>query len=143
VMNAMFLDKIQNDMEQLERINHIIDWCEEVYGKNFLSKMNQFLGKKKGVGSFGERGLKKLKVFRIRPSQDIGHIFSQCFRLEGHKHFTSFEKFLIRFLDADTKGGIDMLSYINFLPSYLKRWLELGFEDAKSNHEAIREFMSS
>jgi len=144
VMNAMFLDKIQNDMEQLERINHIVEWCEELYGKNFLAKMNKFLKEKgkKGVGSFGERGLKKLRVFRIRPSQDIGNIFSQCFRQEGNEHFTSFEKFLIRFLDADTKGGIDMLSYISFLPSYLKRLLDLGFQDAKARHEEIVEFMS-
>ncbi len=141
VMNSMFLDKIQNDMEQLERINHIIEWCEEVYGKNFNSKMNQFLKNKKGVGSFGERGLKKLRVFRIRPSEDIGNIFSQCFRSEGNAHFTSFEKFLIRFLDADTKGGIDFLSYISFLPGYLKRLLELGFEDAKSHHDELVEFM--
>ena len=142
VMNAIFLDKIQNDMEQLDRINHIIDWCEEVYGKDFIKKMGKFLSKKKNVGSFGERGLKKLRVFRIRPSQDIGDIFSQCFREEGSEHFTSFEKFLIRFLDADSKGGIDMLSYISFLPSYLKRLLELGFEDAKSHHDEIEEFMS-
>lgn len=143
VMNAMFLDKIQNDMEQLERINHIITWCEELYGKDFSKKMSKFLSKKKDVGSFGERGLKKLKVFRIRPSQDIGNIFSQCFRHEGSQHFTSFEKFLIRFLDADTKGGIDMLSYISFLPSYLKRLLELGFEDAKANRSEIEKFMAS
>ncbi len=141
VMNAMFLDKIQNDMEQLERINKIIEWCEEMQGKSFLSKMNSFLGKKKDVGAFGERGLKKISVFRIRPSQDIGNIFSQCFRHEGSEHFTSFEKFLIRFLDADTKGGIDMLSYISFLPSYLQRLLQLGFEDMKSRHEEIVEFM--
>lgn len=141
VMNAMFLDKIQNDMEQLERINHIIDWCQELYGKNFIAKMNKFLKGKKNTGSFGERGLKKLRVFRIRPSQDIGNIFSQCFRQEGEEHFTSFEKFLIRFLDADTRGGIDMLSYISFLPSYLRRLLELGFEDAKDQHEALVEFM--
>lgn len=142
VMNAMFLDKIQNDMEQLERINHIITWCEEVYGKDFTKKMSKFLSKQKNIGSFGERGLKKLRVFRIRPSQDIGNIFSQCFRHEGSDHFTSFEKFLIRFLDADNSGGIDMLSYISFLPSYLKRLLELGFEDAKANHDEIEEFMS-
>jgi len=143
VMNAVFLDKIQYDMEQLERINKLIEWMEELYGKNFLKDMNALLKKKNLSGDIAERGLKRLKVLRIRPSQDIGELFSQCFRKAERRNFTAFEKFLIRFLDVDPTSGVDFLSYISFLPEYIQTLLDLGFEDARRHHQQLKEFMES
>lgn len=143
VMNSIFLDRTQYDMEQLERINRIIDWGEELYGKNFMTDLNAMLQKKNIRGDIANRGLKRLKVFRIRPSEDIGELFSHIFQRHRDKHFTLFEKFMLRFLDVDPTGGIDFLSYIGFIPEYLKKLLELGFEDAKSNRQAIIEFLES
>jgi NTE family protein len=141
VMNAVFLDKIQYDMEQLERINRMIDWGEMLYGKDFLGDLNQMLKKKNIRGDVANRGVKRLKVLRIRPSQDVGELFSHTFQHAKNKHFTSFEKFLIRILDVDPKGGVDFLSYIAFMPEYLKTLLDLGFEDARRHHEALKEFL--
>ncbi len=141
VLNALFLDKIQYDMEQLERINRIVGWAEDLYGKNFLKDLNEMIAKKHVRGDVAERGLKQLNVLRIRPSQDIGELFSHAFRKGKDKHFTTFEKFLIRFLDIDPSGGIDFLSYIVFMPEYLGSLLDLGFEDAKAQHNALKEFL--
>ena len=141
VMNSIFLDRIQYDLEQLERINRIIDWVETVYGKDALDKVNRMLIRKKIRGDVANRGLKRLSVIRIRPSEDIGEIFSECYLRGKDKHFTSFEKFLVRFLDIHPESGVDFLSYLAFMPEYLKRLLDLGFEDARRHHDELKGFM--
>ncbi|MBI4412534.1 MAG: patatin-like phospholipase family protein [Deltaproteobacteria bacterium] len=141
VMNTIFLDRIQYDIEQLERINRIVDWAEMVYGENFLKELNQMLVSKKIRGDIANRGLKRLNVLRIRPSEDIGEMFGRCFKKGRDRHFTSFEKLLVRFLDVDPTNGIDFLSYIVFMPEYLKALLDLGFEDARRHHNQLKEFL--
>ncbi|MBI2068339.1 MAG: patatin-like phospholipase family protein [Deltaproteobacteria bacterium] len=140
VMNSIFLDRTQYDLEQLERINRIIDWSEELYGENYLEDLNQMLRRKEIRGDVADRGLKRLRVLRIRPSEIIGDIFDHAFRKHRDQYFSNFEKFLVRFLDIDPSGGVDFLSYIAFIPEYLKKLIELGFEDARSNHKEIVEF---
>jgi NTE family protein len=142
VMNSIFLDRIQYDMEQLERINRIIDWGEDLCGKDFLKDLNAMLHKKKIKGDIANRGLKRLHVLRIRPSEDIGEIFGHCFR-HGREKMSAFEKFLVRFLDIDSSSGVDFLSYISFLPEYIKKLLDLGFEDARKHHNELKEFFDS
>jgi len=143
VMNSIFLDRTQYDMEQLERINRIVDWAERLYGKKFLADLNRLLQKENIRGDIANRGLKRLQVLRIRPSEDIGELFSQIFHRHRDKHFTLFEKFLLRFLDIDPTGGVDFLSYIGFIPEYLKKLVELGFEDARSHRDEIIEFLET
>ncbi len=140
VMNSIFLDRTQYDLEQLERINRIVDWGEMIYGKDFLKDLNAALHRKNIRGDIANRGLKRLRVLRIRPSEDIGELFSHSYR-RGHVNLSSFEKFLVRILDIDQTGGIDFLSYISFFPEYLKKLLELGFEDARRHHTPLKEFL--
>lgn len=140
VMNAVFLDKIQNDMETLTRINRIIEWNEQLYGKNHLKDLNAMIRKKAIKGDIADRGLKKLHALRIRPSQDIAEIFRHTFPKIQKSQMSAFEKFLIRFLDVDPNSGVDFLSYISFTPDYLKKLLDLGYEDARAQHQNLVEF---
>ncbi len=142
VMNAIFLDRVQYDFEQLNRINRIIEWGEKVHGPTFLSEVNQMIEDHNIEGDIADRGLKHLKVLHIRPSVDIGEIFKECFRQRNKDEQTFFEKFLLRTMDVDPYSGVDLLSYLSFSPHYLKRLLDLGFEDAKSQHQELIEFMS-
>ena len=141
VMNSIFLDRTQYDIEQLERINRVIDWSEKLYGENYLRDLNDMLLREGIRGGIANRGLKRLRVFRIRPSEDIGELFSDIFRRERDVRFTTFENFLLRILDVDPSSGVDFLSYIAFIPAYLKRLLDLGFEDARRHRDKIVEFL--
>ncbi|MFO1464181.1 MAG: patatin-like phospholipase family protein [bacterium] len=141
VMNSVFLDKIQYDIEQLNRINKIVEWSEALYGKNYLADLNKMLARKNIKGDVADRGLKKIQALRIRPSQDIGELFRHSFKTKDRKHLSTFEKFLIRFLDVDPESGVDFLSYISFTPDYLSHLLDLGFQDAKRHHNQLKEFM--
>ncbi len=141
VMNSIFLDRIQYGIEQMERINRIIEWGETIHGKHFLEEINTMLHREKIRGDIANRGLKRLSALRIRPSEDIGEIFSDCYRRGRDKHFTHFEKFMVRLLDIDPAEGVDVLSYIGFMPEYLSKLLELGFEDARRSHSDLIAFL--
>lgn len=145
ILSAVFLDRLDYDIEQMTRINRIIKWGEEVYGSDFVERINTHLRDNQIRGDIANRGLKKLSAMRIYPSRDVREIFAEC--IEGQKFFskmlTSFERNLLKMLDVDLFTGKDFLSFIMFQPVYISRLLELGFEDARSNHDALVEFMSS
>ena len=66
-------------------------------------------------------------------------MFREIFR-KDRGSLGSFEKFLMRFLDADPNSSTDFLSYIAFTKPYLKKIFELGFDDAQMQHQALLEF---
>lgn len=143
VMNALFLDRIQYDIDQLNRINKIVEWSEKVYGKDYLECVNKMLYKSGTRGDIANRGLKRLKVFSISPSKDLSDVFAECYKDKGGKDgsFTAFEKMILRFLDVDPDAGVDILSYLAFIPDYINRLLELGFQDARAQHNALVDFL--
>lgn len=47
---------------------------------------------------------------------------------------------MVRLLDIDPTAGVDFLSYIAFMPEYVKRLLDLGFEDARKHHDELKAF---
>lgn len=144
ILSSIFIDKLDYDIEQLQRINRLIDWGEAVFGDDFIQKINSYLDENKIVGDIANRGLKKIEVMRISPSRDIRELFSEAIHKSSYlrKEFTSFEKTLLKLLDVDIESGKDFLSYILFYPEYIKMLLELGFEDAKQNHDQLLEFFS-
>jgi len=159
IMNGIFLDRVQFDLEQLHRINKIIDWSESVYGKDYLRNINREIAKEerqmlkrrkeervkeKVEKAMAPRGFKRIQVVEILPSQFISQIFRHWFqgkRKDGFK-FSTLEKFLLRILDVDTEGAIELLSYLVFARDYIKDLIDLGYEDAKKNRDRLIDIMS-
>lgn len=145
VMNAMFFDKIDYDMEQMERINRIIEWGEECYGPEFLDRINTHTRSLDAKGDIASRGLKKLEALEIYPSISLQEIFYDTIQKVSffQNELTSFERTLLKFLDVDLNSGKDFLSYIMFYPEYLQKMVELGFEDAKAQRDKIGNFFAT
>lgn len=145
VLNSIFLDKLDYDIEQMMRINRIIDWGEGCFGVDYLKQINSHLIENSIRGDIANRGLKRLEVLKIFPSRDIREIFA-----DATSHGAAFvdqlgrsEKFLLKILDVDITTSKDFLSYIIFYPKYLSMLLDLGFEDARSHHDRLREFLTT
>lgn len=145
IMNALFTDRNQYDIEQLTRINRIIEWSQKVFGPNYIDKINEMLAKDGIKGDIADRGLKHIKVLSINPSQDISDMFAQCFaKSQKNKNtLTTFEKVLFKVLDIDPSAGVDILSYLSFIPNYIQKLIELGFHDAKARRDEIIEFLTN
>lgn len=142
ILSSIFLDKLDYDIEQMNRINRIIDWAEGCYGKDFLDKINRYLEKKRITGDVANRGLKKLSAMKIFPSVDVRDIFYDCVEKSNFfkKQLKSYERYMLRLMDVDLNSSTDFLSFIMFYPDYLHKLLELGYEDAKSHAEQLAEF---
>ena len=80
VMNTIFLDRLKADEEQLQRINDLIERSENAYGSDYLSTINKI--KSKSLESQAFHPLKKIQLFSIHPSEDIGKLFLDCCRSE-------------------------------------------------------------
>jgi NTE family protein len=50
------------------------------------------------------------------------------------------ERTILRLLEIDEESGSDLLSYFLFEPTYLRRLIDLGFEDARAKHDQLAEF---
>lgn len=144
LLNTVFLDHIQYDMEQMARINRVIEWSEKLYGPDYLEKLNAML-KSEGIrGDIANRGLKKIEPFSIAPSENIGHIATEHLRRLSKKKgkLAQVERFFLRFLEIDPKADLDLLSYLMFSRDYLNDLIDLGIRDAKAHEESIARFLS-
>jgi NTE family protein len=143
LLNGVFLDRIEYDMEQLERINSIVETSEKVYGADYLEKLNKKMHKDGLKVDIASRGLRKIQALEIKPSQSISGLFLRWVpkAKKGDFQFAAFEKMLIRLLDIDPSTGSDLLSYLTFAPEYLRTLFDLGFEDAKKYRQRLIEIM--
>lgn len=144
ILNSLFVDKLDYDIEQMQRINRIISWAENCYGPDFVTRINDYLLDRRLKGDIASRGLKKLDFLRISPSHDLREVFHESVEKVQFfkKNLTRFEKTILKVLDVDIDTGKDFLSFIMFYPEYLHRLLELGFEDARANHDKLAEFLA-
>lgn len=145
VLKSLFLDHLDYDLEQLGRINKIIHWGKTVYGPDFVTKINDHLRVGSEPDDIAARGLKELQIGSVFPSVDIRNLFSACV---GDPDFlkrslTSFEKMLLRLLEIDLDKSQDVLSFILFVPAYLRSMLALGYEDGKKKHDYFMNFFES
>lgn len=112
VMNSVFMDSLETDVERLERINRTA-------GKN----------------PTGE--LRPIDILVLRPSRDLGELAADQFQ-ELPRTF----QYLLSGVGASRSKGFDLLSYLAFDSSYTKRILSLGYQDALANEQAIRDFFN-
>jgi NTE family protein len=115
LMNAVFLDTLDQDIITLERINQLVA---------------QLPPRKR-------QGLRPLKLLVIHPSVDLGKLAG-----EYEADLTGAVRLLARALGSiDTKSP-DWLSMLLLVPEYTRRLIEIGHRDAAQQHEKIAAFLA-
>ncbi len=118
LLNAVFLDSLETDLERLQRINNTISLMTE-------EQLNKL-----------KNPLRNIPVLALRPSQDLGQLAQGCL-----KEFPTFLRFLLRGIGAKEDKGWDLLSYLAFESVYTRQLLDLGYRDTLRKKEDILEFM--
>lgn len=113
VLNSLFAEALDADVEHLERLNSVVPEQRE--------------------GSFGMR---KIEVMVIRPSEDLGELAVQYQKL-----VPPFVRFLLRGLGSEAGESSDILSYLLFVPEFLQKLVDLGYKDAQSDHNRLERFI--
>lgn len=116
LLNAVFLDSLETDIERMERINNTIS----MMGEEARAKM----------------ALKTIPVLALRPSQDLGQLARGCL-----KEFPTLIRFLLKGVGAKEDKGWDLLSYLAFERAYTEQLIQLGYHDTIRKKEQVLEFM--
>lgn len=134
IFNAFMLDRLQYDLDRLDRLNAIIEAGESVFGKKFLETINKAEMPFRGVG------YRKVKHYVITPSEDLGLIaadMARKYRKESSSAVRSVIQALARFGFISQS---DILSYILFDAPYTRHLIALGKKDARAKGDEIAAF---
>lgn len=136
LFNAFFQDRLKYDISQLRRIDRLIDASEKIYGKDFLKPVNELLGP--------HHALYKIDFLEISPSIAIPTLFSEWFQSGKKKWKLGFmERFFMRLLDISPAFSLDLMSYLTFESEYLSKLVDVGFEDARKQHDRLCAFLET
>jgi NTE family protein len=117
LLNAVFLDSLDTDLERLERINRTLAYVpsERVAAR--------------------ELELRPIPVLALHPSQDLGRLAGD----EYHR-FPRVLRYLLKGIGVTKDSGFDLLSYLAFEPVYVARVMELGFTDTMARRDEVQAF---
>jgi len=143
LMDAVFLDHVDNDLDRLRQINTFLDLGEDAFGPDFIPRLNQAAAARRGAR------YRRIRELTLTPSQDIGILAS---RMAGSRAYAREARPLVMRLfelftpEVDGLGPdeieADLLSYLMFSPSYISALLELGYDDARRRREDLERFLT-
>ncbi len=110
MLNAIFLDSLEADIERLGRINTLIE-----REKN--------------------SDMKSIPILMIRPSRDLGKMTEKL-----TEELPKTLRYLLKGIGVSETEGLDLLSYLAFDKSYTQPLMELGYEDTYKMKNDIRRF---
>ena len=143
LLDAIFMDKLDYDLEQMRRINYLIGDVEKLYGSNVMDKINaNRMGTQLAVKEVHE--MNKIVPFVIQPSQDIGMLATQQFQrvLARRETLTPMQKFFAKVVEGTPDRPNDMVSLLMFDRDYLEMLIQLGYEDARAEHDNLVKFFT-
>jgi NTE family protein len=118
LMNSLFLDSLDSDIERMERINISL--------QSFTDKTRE--------KHFGE--LRQIPILSLGPSRDLSEVVPNLI-----KKFPLLMRYLLRGIGATDREGSNLVSYLAFDPEFLKPLMEIGYHDTLAERAAIEEFM--
>jgi len=130
-LNALLVDRIDNELDRFEKINAVLDAGTKLYGTGFTEALNAELGRERGAT------LQRLGVVHIRSSVDIPKLAAEYVR-HPRFHFPGvLGRMMKRVASGGELGDADLLSYVLFDGEFAGRLVEIGRMDGRTHHEAL------
>jgi NTE family protein len=118
LLNAVFLDSLEGDVERLERMNRTLG----LVPASAREKMAD--------------ALRQIPILVLQPSRDLGELAA-----DQVQRFPGMLRYLLRSIGASGDGGSDLLSYLAFEPVYVSRCINLGYEDTMARRRQVEAFL--
>jgi len=132
-LNALLLDPVHQDLARIDLINEILTAGSDVYGPDFVDRLNVALGDRLS------RRLRPINTLCIHPSEDLGRIAAQIWdpqKIEA----TRGTRFLLSTVAGESEEA-DLLSYLLFDASFTAVIEDLGYQDACARESEIIRFL--
>jgi len=114
LLNAVFLDVIDEDVVRMERLNEMI----------------------RKLDATARNGFKPIDLMVLRPSQDLGKLAAKY-----ERNLPASVKLFTRALGARETDSPDVLSMLMFEPNYTRMLIEIGEHDVASRLDELRTFL--
>jgi NTE family protein len=139
VLNALLLDRVETDLERLRLFNDILERGTEVYGPDFVARINEPIVERRG------RPYRIVKNFHLSPSEDLGRVASECLEQapRGGGLRQRLSRQLARYAALGAIGEADLLSYLYFDRTFTDRLVEIGWRDAQAAADDLAAFFAS
>ncbi len=120
VLNSIFLDSMDVDLERVQRINRTLEMIPKKYMED------------------GSVPLRPVKVMEISPSRDIGKISEQY----AHR-LPRPVRYFLRGIGAMSNDGSSLLSYLLFDKAYCRELIALGYADTIKRRDEVLAFLDT
>lgn len=138
VLDALFLDHLDRDLREIERVNEYVEMGTSVFGADFADRIN---------AEAKARGKPERNVVRtacVRPSIDLGGIAHEYINdAERRSEGNGMALALLRAIDAGEAAEADLASFLLFDASYARTLIDLGRRDAAQQHDELADFFFS
>ena len=114
LMNAIFLDMLDQDAMTMQRLNELL----------------------RHVPQRHRHGMRPIRILLLRPSVDLSRLAR-----DYDAHLEGALSLVTAGLGTRESRSPDWLSMLLFDPGYVARLIEIGYEDARRQHERIETFL--
>jgi NTE family protein len=118
LLNSVFLDSLDSDIERLERMNKTL----ALVPRDKLAN--------------GDLDVRLIPALLLRPSQDLGKLAA-----DEYERFPGMLRYLLKGIGAAGQAGEDLLSYLAFEPIYVQRVMDLGYADTMARRDELEDFV--
>jgi NTE family protein len=134
VLNVLLLDQLEHELKRLDTINALLEGATEMMGVDGVARLNEFVREKRGVD------YRHVDACIVRPSQDVGGMCAEAYR--HHRERSGSHGLTAAILARAAVQGVpereaDLLSYIYFDASFTRPLMDLGWQDARRQEDAI------
>lgn len=137
-LNALLLDRTDQDLDRLSRINSILEAGTQTYGPGFARTLGD------AVMPHRNQPVRYVRTLLVRPSKDLGTLAGEYarsakFRKSG-KSLT--HRAIFNLVDREGSHSADLASYLLFDKGFADILIELGRNDARAQRDAWLKFWS-
>ena len=131
LFNSLFLDRLQWDLDRMDRLNDVLEAGRRAYGDDFPARLRE------GLREIGRRPYHPVQYVTIQPSTDVGVLAAEVLKNPGHLR-SRFSRPLETLLMSDSQRAADAASYLLFDGGFASELVALGRADAAKHADALR-----
>jgi NTE family protein len=137
-LNALMLDRTEQDLDRLRRLNAILEAGAKAFGPRFGEVINSALTPHRN------RPVRYVRNLLVRPSRHIGALAAEYARSrEFKKRGRGIAERAVRYLaDREARNSADLASYLLFDGPFAEQLIEMGRADARALGDEWARFFS-